>query len=50
MRRFLPVMMVIGPTGSFRFCLVQCLTSERIRVLLPTPGGPTTATTNGGET
>ena len=49
-RRDLPVTTVTGPCVSLRFCLVQCLTSERITVDFPTPAGPTTATTMGGCT
>ena len=47
-RRFLPVTTVTGPLMSASVCFVKRLTSDRISVLLPTCGGPTTATTMGG--
>ena len=35
---------------SLIVCFVHCLTRDLIRVDLPTPGGPTTATIYGGGT
>ena len=43
-----PETTVIGPLGSEILCLVKCCTKDFISVVLPTPGGPTTATKIGG--
>ena len=45
---FLPETRVTGPCILLRFCLVKFLTRHRITVVLPTFGGPTTATMYGG--
>ena len=39
---------VTGPCIVDNLCLVKFLIKQRIRVLLPTLGGPTTAITIGG--
>lgn len=46
--RDLPEMMVTGPHMSPSFCRAKFLIRHRIRVLLPTLGGPTTTITIGG--
>mmetsp|Transcript_40877 Transcript_40877/g.101601 ORF Transcript_40877/g.101601 Transcript_40877/m.101601 type:complete len:210 (-) Transcript_40877:85-714(-) len=46
--RCLPVTTVTGPITSWIVCFVQCLTSDVMMVVLPTPAGPTTTTVNGG--
>jgi hypothetical protein len=43
-----PVTSVIGPRTSASFCRACSLMSERTSVDLPTPRGPTTATSGGG--
>ncbi|KAH3688656.1 hypothetical protein WICPIJ_000347 [Wickerhamomyces pijperi] len=47
-RRLLPLTTVIGPLTSVKDCLANCLTKDLINVVLPVPGGPTTATMTGG--
>ena len=47
-RRVFDVQTVIGPVGSVRPWFVYTRTRDRMSVLFPTPGGPTTATTGGG--
>ena len=47
-RFFFPLTTVIGPFGSLSVCFVYRRTSDFSRVVLPTPGGPTMATTTGG--
>lgn len=39
---------VTGPLILAKFCRVKFLTNERIRVVFPTFGGPTSATIKGG--
>lgn len=46
--RDVPEMMVTGPHMSPSFCRAKFLIRHRIRVLLPTLGGPTTTITIGG--
>ena len=48
MRFFFPLTTVTGPWIWLRVCLVYLLIRDFIRVVLPTPGGPTTATMTGG--
>ena len=48
-RFFLPVMTVMGPVTVLRLWFVYILTSDLINVDFPTPGGPMTTTTLGGE-
>lgn len=45
---FFPLTTVTGPLISFKVCLVYRRTRLLSRVDLPTPGGPTTATSTGG--
>lgn len=47
-RRRFDVTTVRGPVGCERVCLVYRRTSDLMRVVLPTPGGPTTPTIIGG--
>lgn len=47
-RRFFPLTTVTGPLGSLRVCFVYRRTRLLRRVVFPTPGGPTMATTTGG--
>lgn len=47
-RCFFDVTMVSGPVGCESVCLVYLRTRDFMRVVFPTPGGPTTATTRGG--
>lgn len=47
-RRRLDVTTVSGPVGELNVCFEYRRINDLIRVVLPTPGGPTTATTSGG--
>lgn len=47
-RRRFDVTTVRGPVGAERVCLVYRRINDLIRVVFPTPGGPTTATIIGG--
>lgn len=46
--RFFPLITVTGPLMSLSVCLVYLRTRDLMRVLFPTPGGPTMATITGG--